>query len=98
MSAVDQVFDLPPIFEFHATDGNVFKVWADGAVEGFPAGFIVNRIPLRLAQLSEQSVSLMGHCGHTMQSSDLVRSSTGSSTHHVPGATISTVPHKGEVR
>ena len=51
MSAVDQVFDLPPVFEFHQTDGKTFKIYVDGRTEGFAEGHVLNRIPQNLAQV-----------------------------------------------
>jgi hypothetical protein len=38
-----------PAFEVRTHDGtafgHVFRIWADGRIEGFPNGVIVNRIP-----------------------------------------------------
>ena len=45
--------NLPPIFEFHATSGDVFIVNVDGTHEGFGTGYVINRIPQHLARVSE---------------------------------------------
>jgi hypothetical protein len=35
-----------PVFEFITQDGNAYRIWPDGRVEGFPAeGVVINRIP-----------------------------------------------------
>lgn len=53
MSAIDQIYPdrLAPIFEFHQTDGQTFKIYTDGSTEGFGKGFVINRIPLHLARI-----------------------------------------------
>jgi len=60
MSAADRIMDdserfekLPPIFEFHQTDGKVFKIYVDGRTEGFGKGFVVNRIPQHIVAVSK---------------------------------------------
>jgi hypothetical protein len=48
-----------PAFEVHS-QGNVFKVWADGRIEGFPKvhpTIVINRIPAIAAD--ERAVGLI---------------------------------------
>lgn len=46
-----------PAFRVMTPDGHVYSVWADGRVDGFPAGSLVfNRIPVLLAAAAPASV------------------------------------------
>ena len=46
------------LFEFFVPGGEVWKVWADGHFEGFPAGTVIvnNAAPLLYSLLSKQRV------------------------------------------
>jgi hypothetical protein len=38
-----------PIFEVHSPDGDVFRIWADGRIDGFPPGsMVLNRAAPRV--------------------------------------------------
>ena len=44
---MDGTMSDKPVFEFITHDGNAYRIWADGRIEGFPPeGIVINRIPL----------------------------------------------------
>lgn len=46
-----------PIFEIHAKNGHIYKIWANGQIAGFEADCsIVNRYPIMIQSVIAQSV------------------------------------------